>query len=288
MPQIKEQRQHIADIATARYITGTLRDIALTELGGLQKRFARNTQVYSELRDLFQVVWRIADRRGTSATLPTGARKHLYVAYTTNRHFYGSLNHNIMRVFMDATGTRDECLIIGDTGRALWFEHAKKRSKTTYLSFADDVPTEREVYSFLDRVAGYDQVYVCYPAFVSVYEQQAQIVDITFRPADADVATVLDEHSAEFLLEPDLEEMLAFFNTQVRYALFERILLETQLSRVSARLVKMDTADQNAEKLLKRERASMRRSYMTIANRRMLETLSGYLQWHKNAQHIVQ
>jgi ATP synthase F1 gamma subunit len=288
MSQVKEQKQHIQDIAAARYITGTLRDIALTELGGLQKRFAQNTQVYSELRGLFEVVWRIAEKRGIIGTKSTEARKRLYVAYTTNRHFYGALNHNIMRSFADSTGTEDECLIVGDTGKTIWFEEGKKRKHTSYLSFKDDVPTEREVYSFLERAAGYDQVLVCYPGFVNVYQQETRTVDITFKPAEEKVTNTDSGYGREFLLEPNVEDMLNFFNTQVRYALFERILLETQLSRVSARLVKMDTADQNADTLLKRERGMLRKSYTTIANRRMLETLVGYLQWHKNELHIGQ
>lgn len=288
MSQVKEQKQRIQDIAAARYITGTLRDIAMTELGGLQKRFAQNTQVYTELRALFEIVWRIAEKRGILGEQTTAPRRRLYVAYTTNKHFYGALNHNIMRAFTDATGSADDRLIVGDTGKAIWFENAKKNSHTTYLSFKDDVPTEKEVYSFLEQVSGYDQVFVCYPAFINVYQQEAQVVDITFRPKDQKSTGTDREYAREFLLEPNVEEMLTFFNTQVRYALFERILLETQLSRVSARLVKMDTADQNAEVLLKRERGVLRRSYTTLANRRMLETLVGYLQWHKNEQHIAQ
>ena len=74
--------------------------------------------------------------------------------------------------------------------------------------------------------------------------------------------------------------MLEFFNTQVRYVLFERMLLETRLSRVAARLVKMDTADQNAEALIGAERRELRRAKSSFSSRRMIETLVGYLQWH--------
>lgn len=283
MSQVAEQKQQIENIKAARYITGTLRDIALTELGGLQKRFAQNTQVYSELRDLYQVVWRIAEHRGIVAESGTKNKRRLYIAYTTNHHFYGALNQNIMRAFLDATGTNDECLIVGDTGKAIWFERKRKRKQLNYLAFKDDVPTKSEVYDFLDRLAPYDNVLICYPAFVNVYQQEARIVDVTFKPKHEDVQTFDQTYQQEFLLEPNVIDMLAFFRSQVRYALFERILLEAQLSRVSARLVKMDTADQNADLLLKRERKALRGAYTTIANRRMLETLVGYLQWHKTA-----
>jgi ATP synthase F1 gamma subunit len=285
MSQIKEQKQRIEDIAAARYITGTLRDIATIELQALQKRFVLNTTVYEELRDLYQLVWRIASHEpGRSPAKKQ--RKRLYVAYTTNRHFYGSLNHNIMRTFTDTTSTKDECLIIGTTGKTIWMNRAKKRKQIQFMAFEDDVPTKEEVQAFLARTSSYDQVFICYPGFVSVFEQEARMADISFLPDETTPVSVTDP-GPQFLLEPNVDEMISFFNTQVRYALFERILLETQLSRVSARVVKMDTADQNAEALLKREQHVLRRSFIMVSGRRMLETLVGYIQWHKNVQPIV-
>jgi ATP synthase F1 gamma subunit len=285
MSQIKEQKQRIEDIAAARYITGTLRDIATIELQALQKRFVLNTTVYEELRDLYQLVWRIASRE-PGRSQGKKQRKRLYVAYTTNRHFYGSLNHNIMRTFMDATSAKDECLIVGTTGKTIWMNRARKRKQLQFMAFEDDVPTREEVQAFLARTSSYDQVFICYPGFVSVFEQEARMADISFLPDETTPVSVTDP-GPQFLLEPNVDEMISFFNTQVRYALFERILLETQLSRVSARVVKMDTADQNAEALLKREQHVLRRSFIMVSGRRMLETLVGYIQWHKNVQPIV-
>ena len=285
MSQITEQKQNIEDISAARYITGTLRDIATIELQGLQKRFTLNTTVYTELRDLYQLVWRIAVRESKQSR--SHASKKLYVAFTTNRHFYGALNNNVIQAFSNVTSSTDDCLIIGATGKILWTTQPKKRRKLTFMTFEDDMPTQEEIQAFLARTSSYDHVLVCYPAFVSVFQQEAQVTDISFLPEDKKAAQVSDP-GPQFLLEPDVEHMLTFFSTQVRYALFERILLETQLSRVSARVVKMDTADQNAQELLRGELSALRRSYLTISGRRMLETLVGYIQWHKNAQPIAQ
>jgi len=286
MSQINEQKQKIDDIAAARYITGTLRDIATIELQGLQKKFNLNTTVYTELRDLYQLVWRIS-KQESNANEKKSQAKRLYVAFTTNRHFYGSLNQNVIDAFSNATGAKDDCLIIGTTGKTLWMNKRKKRSKLTYMTFEDDMPTQEEIQAFLARTKAYDHVFVCYPAFISVFQQEARITDISFLPEDQKKSTFVDP-GPQFLLEPDVEHMLTFFSTQVRYALFERILLETQLSRVSARVVKMDTADQKAQALLRREVRALRRTHTTISSRRMLETLVGYIQWHKNVQPIAQ
>jgi ATP synthase F1 gamma subunit len=282
MSDVKTQQRHIEDLRSAQYITGALRDISAIELKALRGRFERNTQFTDELRDLFGLVWSIALR--TEGAVDSGKKKEtLYVAYTTNRHFYGALNYDVVKKVIKDTDTHDRCLIVGDTGKEVWKANAKKRKEVTFMSFKSDEPDQEETKSFLELSRDFSRVFVYYPGFVSVFAQEPRMLDITFRPskkaANASGQGAGGEE-AEYLLEPDLTEMLMFFNTQVRYVLFERMLLETQLSRVAARLAKMDAADTNAEQLIKNERKELRRANASFSSRRMIETLVGYLQWH--------
>jgi len=284
MSAINEQKERIEDVEAARYITGTMRDISAITLSRLMKRFDQNTMFYTELTSLYQLVWSIAQERGAIPPRSANERR-LLVAYTTNRHFYGALNANTVRELRSRVGSEDEVLIVGDTGRQLWGDRGKK--KTQFLSFVGDDPTEDEVHSFLEAVEHYDRVEVLYPKFVSVFVQQVDSIDISFRPEDDTPVADVDSAMPQFLLEPDVQEMIKFFNKQVRYALLERILLESQLSRVSARLVKMDTADQNAQDMLRLEHINLRRAYKGIASRQMLETLVGFIQWHNTRRQPI-
>jgi len=277
MSRISEQKQHIKDIDSARYITGALRDISAIELKKLKKKFEKNSQFYKELQELFQLVWMIAEASKVDVVTLQG-KKDLYVAYTTNRHFYGSLNHDVMQKFIENTNTQNNCLIIGETGKGIWSARAQKRRKITYLSFKNETPNFEEVSELIKQVKEYRHVYIFYPGFTSIFHQSAEVVDITFKPLKQKINK---KDLPQYLFEPDLSEMFAFFNNQVRYALFEQILLETQISRVAARLVKMDTADQNAKGLMKMENRVLQRIYTSFSSRRMLETLVGYIQWHK-------
>jgi ATP synthase F1 gamma subunit len=288
MSEVREQKRRIEDLQSTKYITGALRDISAIELTGLRERFDRNTSFADELRELYGLVWTIGERSGQD--IKTQKKNNaLYVAYTTNRHFFGALNLDIIQKLIQSTSTSDQCLIIGDTGKEIWRTQAKKRRETSFMSFVDDAPNSTEITGFLQKTAEYRHVYMLYPGFVSVFKQEPVMQDITFRPAKK--PRTLDEQDtkqqklatndvAEYLLEPNLTEMLAFFHLQVRYVLFERMLLETQLSRVSARLVKMDTADQNTDLLVRAQYKELRRAYASFSSRRMIETLVGYLQWH--------
>jgi ATP synthase F1 gamma subunit len=286
MSLIKEQRDRIRDISSVQYITGTLRDISAGELKKLREKFERNISFGKELREVFHTVWWIAEKMGKTE-LRGGNPKILYVAYTTNHHFYGSLNEDVVRQCLLSTEPHDHCLIVGDTGRSLWNGMEKKRLKSEFLSFKDDTPEKEEVRDFLKKVESYERVYIFYPSFINVFQQKVKMLDISFKPKKGQ-GPKGDEDVLSYILEPDVEGMLVFFNSQVRYALFEQLLLETELSRVSARLVKMDSADQNAEVRLKAERGLLRRAHASLSSRRMLETLLGFIQWNTHKKHIVQ
>jgi len=287
MSRIGEQKSRINDIEAARYITGALRDISAVELKRLRKRFEQNDMFYSELRELFQLVWRIASADNNDVVV-TKSTKSLYIAYTTNRHFYGSLNHDVMKKFIAGTNAKDSCLIIGDVGKEIWMSKGQKRREVSFLSFAGDEPDVNEKSALMKQVEEHKHVYVFYPGFTSVFHQDVEMVDITFRPTK-NPSTKKEEYEdlPQYLFEPDLSEMVSFFNNQVRYALFERLLLETQISRVAARLVKMDTADQNAHDIIKLETRSLRRIRTSFSSKRTLETVVGYIQWHNRQTQLI-
>jgi F0F1-type ATP synthase gamma subunit len=288
MSEVNEQLRRIEDLRAAKYITGTLRDISAIDIKRVRELFDRNEHFAYELRDLYQLVWSLGEQAGDKATKVKSSNT-LYVAYTTNRHFYGAVNHDVMRKFIADTDTKDRCLIIGETGKEIWLAGARKRREVTFMSFEGDSPNAKETSDFVRRTEGYGHVLVYFPGFVSVFMQEPQILDVTFRPDRAALPAKPDSQGKEqavtfppleYLLEPDISEMVGFFNTQVRYVLFDRMLLETQLSRVAARLVKMDTADQNANMLIRNEQRLLHQAQASFSSRRMIETVVGYLQWH--------
>lgn len=287
MSRLGEQKQRIEDVQSARYITGALRDISAIELKNLRKKFEQNDMFYSELIELFQLVWRIATDQGLQEVTKSRGKDEVFVAYTTNRHFYGSLNNDVIREFIKGTDQKSTCLVIGDTGKQIWLSKAQKRKQVEFLSFKEDEPNEQELDALLKKVSAYNHVYVFYPGFTSVFRQSVEMVDITYRPSEGGKEKEGFEDIPQYLLEPDLLEMVTFFNTQVRYALLERLLLETQISRVSARLVKMDTADQNADNLIRVESRELRRIRTSFSSRRMLETVVGFIQWHNKKTQLI-
>lgn len=279
MSFVKQQRNEVVQTHTIQYISAALRDVSAVELKNLLTRYSQNTEYYADLQRLCQLVWRIADEAGE--TEKHASRGSLYVAYTTNRHFYGALNRDVMQTFMAQVGSEDEVLIVGATGKVLWQEAGRPTKRVTFWSFKKDIPNAEEVAKFLQAANAYAHVHVVYPRFVSVYEQQVTMSDITYRPEEGGEAAEPTLSVPEYVLEPDLGRVLAFFQTQVRHLLFERLMLETQLAQVSARLVRMDMADHNAQDMLREAERSLRRAQALFMNTRLLETTSGFIQWKR-------
>ncbi len=280
MSNIGSQRKNIEDIESVGYVAATLRDISAVALRELMARFSKNEMFYQELEKLYGLVWRIAEQTGdTSSESKIMNNKRIYVAFTTNKHFYGSLNYDVMRIFQDTVGSEDLGMIIGETGQEIWRDARIRNSNMKYRTFKNDTPDTQETEKFLKDVSEFGRVYIVYPRFVSIYQQQAALVDVSFRPKDEISAEGSETEIPNFVLEPDLVRVQRFFLTQVRAVLFERILLETELSRIAARLLRMDSADSSAQVILQKERKNLQHEIGVFMNARLLENLSGYSQW---------
>ena len=149
MSNIKTQQQIIEGMESVKYTTGALRDISAIELRQLREKFKRNDQFYTELQDLYQVVWKMGDAsKRLGLTEQNRQPKTLHVAYTTNRQFYGMLNYDVMRSLLDNTSADSNCLIIGKTGKQIWENYREQRASVDFLSFAGDTPDKEEIRLF--------------------------------------------------------------------------------------------------------------------------------------------
>ena len=67
----------------------------------------------------------------------------------------------------------------------------------------------------------------------------------------------------------------------MRYALFERVLLESDLARTAARFATMEEARERASELVHAEEVHRLREMSAASDAELLETFAGYGQWHE-------
>ena len=110
-----------------------------------------------------------------------------------------------------------------------------------------------------------------------MFSQDTAVLDITHTPP-----RVKTESSIEYIFEPELPQILTFFEGRVRFLLFQRAMLETELARTAARFVAMSGAEQQSDATIKKLRSFITALENSMRNRQLLESLTGFskfVQW---------
>ena len=88
-----------------------------------------------------------------------------------------------------------------------------------------------------------------------------------------------EEKIQDYIFEPEFSQMLAFFEEHIKSLLFNRTMLETELSRTAARLMKMTGAEQSATEHIGEKKRELRKAIESLSNIRLLESFSGLSIW---------
>jgi len=273
MSAINELKEALEQTQTAEFVTTMLRDISATRLQAIRGQFEANRSYFKELHALMALVQAYAAEAHIELNA-SEKRKRIYVAVTSNKRFYGSLNQEIIRALYAEllTSQNVDSLIVGQTGQQIAGINPLPK-KSEFLSFAKDDPTEDELYELIKRLTPYDEVLVIHPTFINSFQQHAKTTDITHLPAP-DKKTKAP--SLDYLFEPDIPKIIEFFKTQIRLTLFMRVLLETQVAFTGARLMKMQRAREKASEAVKHQELVIHKEVSTVKNMRLLETFTGF------------
>jgi ATP synthase F1 gamma subunit len=283
MPLVtQEKKRDLEDLEAVRFVASALFDVSAEKIGRLRAAFDRNSLFYNDLHDLYGSVRRTAADRGELPPEPrTVARKRVCVAFTSNVRFYGSVNADVMVAFLDqlAQDRSAGAIVIGRTGKAFLedTENARGVAKVSHVSFEADEPTQEEIRHFLEQVAQYDEVRVFYPSFVSVFSQQVASVDIA--RIEADETDTPAGAPVDYLFEPELPQIIDFFERRVRYLLFQRVALESELARTASRLFAMNRAQDRADEEVKKVRRTIKKDEENFNDMRLLESFAAIARW---------
>lgn len=274
MSAINELREQLAHTETAEFVTTMLRDISATRLQAIRLAYEANKRYFAELHHLVFLVKSYAAIHDVA--LPEEATGTVYVALTSNRRFYGTLNNEVINKMRENAKSNPDsvCLIVGQTGEQIYENlESKDNLSVEYTSFLKDTPTSDEVCAVIEKLTSYAEVKVVHPTYINAFTQASLVTDITHVKEKQELS---QEDSLEYLFEPDIPDMLEFFKRQIRLVLFDRVLLETRLALTGARLMKMQRARERAEEMQKVERHQIHKEVKTMQSMRLLETFTGY------------
>lgn len=277
MSVLEDLRNELTEITTLKYISAAFAESSSARIGKIRDQFEKNKQYYEEISEVYHMVKVSAgvEDRELERAREQGAA---VVALTSNHRFFGMLNINTMASFVDETKNMDvDRYVIGQTG-ADYIQMIHYDKPVESVVCANDKPTREEAREFIKRLTKYTQVFLFYPKFHTMVRQTVEMTDITqtAMPEEVQAKKMVDQ-----IFEPELSQILTFFEDQVRALLFERALLEVDLSRTAARLLAMSAAEERADKLVIEKRAQIGKVRGAILNAQLLETFAGIKKWKK-------
>ncbi len=283
MPTIADLKLQLEDAITLRLISSAFTEASAAGLQKIKKEFETNKEFYDEISHVYHLVRLGAEKLKLDPKNPPPVKKNISVAMTSNQRFYGNLNVNIMRGFVDAVERdKTDVMVIGVTGIDFMKGSGFIRPYQT-IQFEKDSPTTDEIKAFLDKTTEYESIFIYFPKFVSLVTQTVGVIDITQYINTSDPTP---EEEIHILFEPEYSMILEFFRRQVRNLLLMHVLLEASLARTSARLLTMSSAEERANDMMKATQSQLRKIQLSINNARLLETFAGISKWKKKKKDV--
>lgn len=280
MSTIKQLNQLIEESSSLKYIAQAYTEISAVKLKKIRHGIEKNRLFSRELAQVMQVIQEVAAKKGVR--LKDKNKNTLSILITSNYHFCGNLESRLVSFFMVNTAkVSTDRLVIGKSGQemlsGLGYFHPFKQ-----ITLQKDLPGIFELKNLATGIVNYQQVIVYHTRMRSVLIQEATVTDITQkhdRLKSFDIKP--DLIGADYIFEPEIDRMIYFFTTQIAALLLEQAFFEAELARTAARLISMDQAQLNADKVIRQQKTALSQAKRSQINMQLLETAASLIKWRK-------
>jgi F-type H+-transporting ATPase subunit gamma len=287
MANLRDIKKRIVSVHSTRQITRTMEMVSTAKIKRAQERIEAARPYALAMMELLGNVTRYA----SGAVHPlleerSERRRVVVVAVTSDRGLAGAFNSNILRLTenymrdMNAAGAEVELITVGKKAAA-YFLYRGVQPIAQYRDISDK-PTFADAKSIANHVirayseAEIDEVSVIFNRFVNVADQSPE--NHRLLPI---AATVLDDAaeradvSAEYMFEPDAEEVLGALLPSYVEALIFRALMESAAAEHGARRKAMKSATDNASEMITTLTRSYNRARQAAITTEISEIIGG-------------
>ncbi len=296
MANLKEVRERIGTVKNTQQITSAMKMVSAAKLRRAQQAITELRPYADKLDEMLRNI--LTNLEGDADTVfnkvrpVTGA---CVVVVTSSRGLAGAFNTNIIKAAeasIKGLGAYDgplDILCIGKKGADYFRKHYGKKANvkliTDFQGLFDDLSFDntKEVPQLIMsrfKSGRYDRVYLCYARFRNAAVQAA--VSEQFLPVEEIVSEDTDgaqdtghHYRADYIFEPDKEELLAYLVPSILETKFQAALLDTHASEHGARMTAMDKATENAQELLRDLRITYNKARQEAITNEILEIVGG-------------
>ncbi len=287
MPNLRDIKQRIVSVQSTRQVTRTMEMVSTAKIKRAQERIESARPYALAMMELLGNVTRYAK----GATHPLLAqreerRKVVAIAVVSDRGQAGAFNSNILRLTENymrdkqAEGAQVDLITVGKKAAA-YFMYRGIQPAAVYRDFSDK-PTFEHAKSIANHVirpysdAEIDEVVILFNRFVNVADQSPESHQLL--PIASNVledAAASSDVSAEYVFEPDAEEVLGELLPTYVEALIFRALMESAAAEHGARRKAMKSATDNATEMITTLTRSYNRARQAAITTEISEIIGG-------------
>ncbi len=283
MPTLRDVQKRIKSVKSTRRITSAMEMVAAAKLRRAQQKVEQTRPYANKMEEMLNHL-----AAGSSGEIvhpyfeEREVKKKTLVLFTADRGFCGSYNANVIR---DASNWlrknkefETELVIVGKKGHDFF-----KRRDVNIVAFYPDWNTTldygkaREIVTFLTGrfVAGEtDHIDLLYTRFLSM--AQYKITSQKYLPiARPEVSEEEDEGAADYIFEPDAEEIYAALMPSYATTMFVTALVESFASELGSRMIAMNAATKNAGEMIDQLTLDYNKARQAQITKELLEVVSG-------------
>jgi F-type H+-transporting ATPase subunit gamma len=279
MANLKETKRRIISVNNTQKITRAMKLVSSAKYAKSQGRLSSFTSYQEKFKELLSTVAQTKEHLLLKKSQESG--KKLLIVISSDRGLCGPLNTNVLREverFLENSEFAQswELEVWGKKAQ----QFAKKREEK--IVFSTDKVSEHPDFefarsSFMRFYQGllskrYRKIYLAYPQFKNVMSQPPVIKEIL--PLEKLMKSIKPT-KGEAVLEPEgskmLEPMLISYGTCFLYG----VLLEVGVAENAARMTAMDSATNNADKVIKELTLEYNRARQAAITKELIEITSG-------------
>ncbi len=257
MLYLKDITEEIIEISSLKELTQVYGEIASTRMKKIRGYVLRNREYLAAIKSIFEdtlaayaqkISKLVAEgklSKGSQVTFLAHNGKPVSVLISSNTGFFGSIVKETFDKFIaEVRQENAEVTIVGKVGRSLFLE-AEPRRPYIFFDLPDYGIDTAKLAEVIKHLVQYSQIKIYYGKFQSVVTQRPDIQTIS---AGTQVTGDTALPKVQYLFEPNVEDILMFFETQIFASVFDQSIRESQLSKFASRIIAMDAASQNIEK----------------------------------------
>lgn len=287
MSDIYSSKDTVSYLKNFQRITQTYQEIAASRMQRVKHSVLQNREYLEETRSIYHevvnsykeyIARRIKDEKEDAAEKK---KQKVCILLSANTKLYGGI---IKKVFDDfftyIKETDTDIIIAGKTGLKM-YQSTQHSKEYQYFDVPDDIITPGALADIITIIKQYSEISVFHVQFEDILTQVVRKTAITPEAAYKSDPDTPPTVGSLYIFEPAIETVLQYFEKEILGSLFVQTVNESNLSKFTARMITLNTTNNNIDQRVHELTQSIKILEHSIINRKQQEQLAGISLWNQ-------